>query len=274
MLAKTHRRFGLLGGIGAVAGFQALGVLDLADPADYESQIVAGMLLWTSWEFSLYPDFDMRGTTIARKYGPLGDHIATAVGDWAGAKFKATRTPADRNKRNPEHRTASHTLRFWCLPMTLGALVLAAFVSVALVLLWPGLGTLGDAAKWTGLFGFGVLLGNVMHLAGDAVTVSGVPVLAGIATIRGQYWYPIRLLPKAWCFQVGGEDDPEHEGEKKPFVAEKHLWAPILLLANIAGFALLFPTGIAVGVAGCLTLYFGYRFYRRLRFKARRAVRV
>jgi membrane-bound metal-dependent hydrolase YbcI (DUF457 family) len=178
--------------------------------------------------FSLLPDLDHPKATATKALGMPAHLLAHAL---CKAAVGATATGRDRGhiawqqvqKRDPYHRTLTHTLAAAVLVGTLGFLsVLAGAVFTGMVasfgvfLLWPlrkraiGPVVLAAAAAAVGavflldpwLMALAVGGGYVSHLAADACTAAGVPALWPLAVrttgangvVRKKRWWNVRLL--------------------------------------------------------------------------------
>lgn len=211
----------------ALSGFAAgLVVCDLASVHDLSivvpfAVVVAG--------YALAPDLDCEGSTATRLLGPLTRALSWLLEHVSKLAFRCTATRHDHRSAGT-HRHLTHTVAFAVL---VGA---AAHVSSGwspwAAAGWIGLGTLAAAAAagdWmllvfaaalavpiltfhtpvlavlVGLqpwIGIAVGLGCLIHCLGDAVTVSGVPLLWPIPVGR-QNWRAIHLLPDGLRLHTG-----------------------------------------------------------------------
>jgi membrane-bound metal-dependent hydrolase YbcI (DUF457 family) len=182
---------------------------------------------------------DHPSATAARSLGVLTKVIAIGMDRLALSVYHATRGPRDTAARESGHRLFTHTVPASVLAgATVGLLVLVypALVAVVAALL-AGLLALGfkragsvlatvtgfvtwwaltQHPGWSWLFPVAVTLGCVVHICGDAVTNSGVPILWPVDR-GGRRWAPVRTPV---TFNAGG---PE----------EQMVVAPLLLLAVV-----------------------------------------
>lgn len=200
-------------------------------------QVAVGTVLCVGG--SLLPDIDMSGAvikdrggaTIARTFGRIGLVVAEVVEKTSLAVYTATRTRLDEPRENG-HRTLTHTPVFnlalgagvwglcawlgrWAVGVILLLLTLAAVRAVAPTRwrhktwwqLWSLTAVItGSAAVAVTLppagyplLGLAVGAGCLVHLAGDWLTVHGVPLYWPL-TVRGKRWWMSRLYPiKAGC---------------------------------------------------------------------------
>src|SRR5699024_2541199 len=81
----------------------------------------------------------------------------------------------------------------------LAALVAAAAAALPLAASSNPLSALSDMQPWVGL---AVGVGCLVHLAGDGITVSGIPALWPIP-IGGKTWHDLHLLPRGFRLHTG-----------------------------------------------------------------------
>ncbi|MBW8737956.1 MAG: metal-dependent hydrolase [Streptomyces turgidiscabies] len=176
---------------------------------------------------ALAPDLDHKAATISRAFGPLSRGLCEIVDKLSYAVYKATKKQGDP-RRSGGHRTLTHTW-LWAVLIGAGASAVAItggrwgvlallFVHIVLAiegLLWRATrGSSADILVWllaatsawilAGVLdkpGNGIVLGALVHDIGDALTVSGCPVLWPIPIGRKR-WYPIGP-PKALRFRAG-----------------------------------------------------------------------
>lgn len=180
---------------------------------------------------ALLPDIDHPHARASRLLGWLTGALCRMVRAMSAGVYRFTCTPADPDVCG-KHRGLTHTLVF---AGAVGALctlvcnawpvygVVALFTLVVVLaedaipgtwvapsaftgaLVWfaatpdPAAAVVG-VAPWLGAT---VALGCVVHLLGDAVTESGVPMLAPLVKIDGQRWFRVGP-PKVLRFPAGG----------------------------------------------------------------------
>jgi membrane-bound metal-dependent hydrolase YbcI (DUF457 family) len=225
MMGRQHALTGVLAGVGFAAAVPAA-------PTP-----IRALLVVVTGGAALLPDLDHPSATAARSLGVLTKVIAIGMDRLALSVYHATRGPRDTAARESGHRLFTHTLPACVLAGgVVGLLVLVYPVLVALVAaLLAGLLALGfkraggvlaigaglvtwwaltQHPGWSWLFPAAVTLGCAVHIMGDMVTNSGVPVLWPIER-AGKRWAPVRTPV---TFNAGG---PE----------EQLVVAPLLLLA-------------------------------------------
>ena len=177
---------------------------------------------------ALLPDLDHQSSTVAHTAGPVSQLACRLVARGCARAHAATRTYLDRPDRDG-HRTLTHTAIIGLAAGLLAGLVCwlaggwgTAVVVYAVVALgvrggvrrrvrgeWGAIGigvlaaaiagpTIG-AAWWLGL---AVAVGWLAHLAGDALTNSGCPILWPLK-ICGRRWYPVGS-PRVIRMRTGG----------------------------------------------------------------------
>lgn len=169
--------------------------------------------------FALLPDLDHPSAYASKA---LGSPVHKAVHSLCKLVMNASATGRDRsyiryqqaNRRDPYHRTLTHTL---VASVALGILAYGlaytfpfgagAVAAFGVLLLWPlyrktiGMVALGAAASAVGavmllnpwLVGVAVTGGYLSHVVADGCTVAGVPALWPLK-IKGKRWWNIRLL--------------------------------------------------------------------------------
>jgi membrane-bound metal-dependent hydrolase YbcI (DUF457 family) len=179
---------------------------------------------------ALLPDCDHPSSSVAFTFGPVSRWACRRIGRACAVLHARTRTPLDVRDLDG-HRTLTHTV-LWALVTglvaalagRLGGLVAAAVVvfattGLAVRALWPrrkrgdfgatlagavaaaALLTFGPAGGWWWL-GLPVAFGCLAHVAGDALTNTGVPALFPLR-LRGRRWLRLRA-PRALRFGTGG----------------------------------------------------------------------
>lgn len=237
MMAKGHALMGAviwMGGCAVAAQFRDGNLPSLA-------LVAIGTPVCAGW--AIVPDIDHPNSTISRSMGPISQGVAALTAGGSRLIHEATRTRWDRIDRDG-HRTVTHTLLaavmfglvvglagwlggpwvaallvFW--PANLGisatlksrrrrewwfgrtvrlkkSIVDAAVLAAGALLLTPG------SAWWLGVAAGG---GAVVHLCGDMMTDSAVPVLWPIVLRdragRPMRWRPVGV-PRRWRFPAGG----------------------------------------------------------------------
>ena len=250
MLGVNHATSGAVLGL-AVAGYapQVLGVVPTAGTVVTFAAVCAGA--------ALLPDLDHPSSTATRHFTVASFLASTVVRPLSGLVYRLTRARRDTGKGT--HRGLTHTVlgavalgtavnlasAQWGTPVLIGtlfvcialaikgldaivpgppSLVVAAGLTFAVEQYLPG-GTAGTA----GWLGTAVMLGMVVHSAGDAVTESGAPLLWPL-TIRQRRWYPVGS-PRPLRFRTGGR-------------VEAWVVAPALVVATFV-LAMLVVPGVA-----------------------------
>jgi membrane-bound metal-dependent hydrolase YbcI (DUF457 family) len=223
MMGRQHAMTGVLAGV-------VLGQVAPAVPGPIQALVVV-----VTGGASLLPDLDHPQATAARSLGLVTRLLAIGMDRLAMTIYHATRGPRDTQDRRSGHRAFTHTLP---------ACALAGGLSWLLMLVWPlifavvaallggllalglkqaggwlaiatGVGaavTLFQYPGWSWLFPVAVTVGCVVHVMGDWLTNSGVP-LAWPLQINGRRWGAVRSpIP----FDAGGAE-------------ERMLVAPVLL---------------------------------------------
>lgn len=183
---------------------------------------------------ALLPDWDHPKATVARSLGPLSLFIALGLEGLSAWAYLRTRTRRDQPNRHP-HRTLTHTGAAALVAGALSALLVALggavvvfvllFVLLGLAMrgllgrLWRRSGwipttavtvivagytvsTLNTHTPTAGIWiGIAVTVGMLAHLAGDAITDSGVPI-AWPFVIAGRRWWRLQL-PDPWRLATG-----------------------------------------------------------------------
>jgi membrane-bound metal-dependent hydrolase YbcI (DUF457 family) len=177
--------------------------------------------------YALAPDLDCGSATASRLLGPVTGLVSTGLRAASRTLYAATKGPRDENWSG-EHRHLSHTVLFalaaggltalatalggsWATLAVLlfGVLLAQAALGdwIALVAAGGGLvlalhgftAALDDTRPWLWI---AVTLGCVTHVAGDGLTLAGVPALAPIP-IRGEVWFELGS-PRVLRFRTGG----------------------------------------------------------------------
>lgn len=222
MMGPTHAASGLAAGaVGAIA----LGVTEPAAVASL-SVLTAGA--------ALLPDMDHPSATLARTFGPVSKAVSLATNATASAAATLVSVPADRRDgRVGGHRTLTHTVvgvaaaAAWGWFASLGGrwgVLALVFIMVSLAMAglitaqtrkWGALGSLAVAAAVTAgiaaaapqaltpwMLAVFMGLGVVVHIAGDGVTVQGIPALFPLK-IGGRFWKRVHLVPSFLRFTAG-----------------------------------------------------------------------
>lgn len=210
MLGKSHAICGLLAGVG----------LDALIPT--APLPVKGLVVLSAGGAALLNDLDHPAATAARSLGIVTKVIAIGVDQASLALYYATATAGDPPDRKSGHRLATHTVPFCILAGGLIAVLgLVSPIAVAVVVaLLAGLLAQGIKVAGTGLFfttlavscwvltqepgwswlvSLAVTVGCLVHLAGDWVTNSGLPVLWPLVS-QGKRW---RLVHAPVTFAAG-----------------------------------------------------------------------
>jgi hypothetical protein len=206
-MGRSHALSGLVAGL---AVGPAVGLTTLPEMAPF-AVTVAG--------YSLFPDLDCKGATASRVLGPITGLLSRLLTTTSAALYQVTKGPRDEKGRGT-HRHLTHCGLFAILlglvaaaTSTLSPWVVVGWLAFGLLLAqaaggdWVlggggaavagprGLGAAPVAvlAPMQGWVGLAVGLGCLCHIAGDAVTRSGVPILFPLP-IAGETWYEVRLL--------------------------------------------------------------------------------
>ncbi len=134
---------------------------------------------------ALAPDIDHHGSTATRALGPVASVLSWIARKVSLGVYTLTATSTDTPQAGGEHRGLTHT---------------AAAALAAGAALWVLLSSLGvDQAL---PYAVALAVGIIVHILGDALTVSGVPILWPIK-YRGERWYGF-ALPKPLAIKGGG----------------------------------------------------------------------
>ncbi|ACU39408.1 metal-dependent hydrolase [Actinosynnema mirum] len=217
MMGRTHALTGLCAGL-------ALAPLTATTTAQ------AVVLALVTAGFALVPDLDHPGARASRLLGPVTGLLSQALRAGSRWLYARTRGPRDERHRG-EHRHATHTLVFavlvgigvgagsaaWGTPFVVGTVLLGIALAgdalgdwvlplagIAGIALWGTSGgdLPGDLAGIGWPLGIAAGTGCLVHCLGDALTLSGCPVLWPIP-IAGETWYEIRP-PRPLRFRTGG----------------------------------------------------------------------
>jgi membrane-bound metal-dependent hydrolase YbcI (DUF457 family) len=168
MMARGH----FLSGI--TAGLLSSPVAVVLAPAGMESPARA---LALSAAFSalvgvgaLWPDIDHKPAVISKIIPGISQLACWIMRHLSMIVYEATRTEKDR--KGGCHRTLTHTLPF---------VVLSGAGLAAILLATP-------AHAWAAFVGVALGLGTLVHILGDAMTLSGVPVRWPLLDSKGRRW--------------------------------------------------------------------------------------
>jgi membrane-bound metal-dependent hydrolase YbcI (DUF457 family) len=202
MMGRQHASSALLAGVGLAA---------CVPSAPWP---IRGLVVIVCGGAGLLPDLDTPAGTAARSLGLVTRWLARAVDAASLLIYHATRSPADVSDRRSGHRTATHTVPACLLagatvgllgllhPVAgavccalLGGLLACGYrkaggllaVSTGLVAWW----TLTSYSGWSWLVPLAVTLGCLVHVGGDWLTNSGVPLLWPIRS-QGKRWRLVR----------------------------------------------------------------------------------
>jgi membrane-bound metal-dependent hydrolase YbcI (DUF457 family) len=241
MMGRSHALCGLTAGAAASA--------TLGDLAPWTVRI---LLVPVMGGAALLPDIDHPSSRVARSLGLVTKGIALAVAAGSLAVYHATRTDADHAARKSGHRTLTHTVPGALVfgVMTLIAVMVhpaagAGVMALLIGLLAQGFRSIGTGFSlagallswvtlthdpgWWWVWPLAVTLGSLVHVAGDWVTNSGVPL-----------WWPLLRDGRRWSLVHA----PVTFSTGTPTEAE--LVTPFL----VAGFAV--AAGFATGVVPLL----------------------
>lgn len=119
---------------------------------------------------ALWPDIDHKPAVISKIVPGVSQLVCWIMRHLSMVVYEATRT--ERDRKGGCHRTFTHTLPFVLL--TGGGLA-------AVLLATP-------AADWAAFVGVAIGLGTLVHILGDAMTLSGVPVRWPLLDKKGRRW--------------------------------------------------------------------------------------
>lgn len=218
MMGRSHALSGVAAGL-ATAPLLGLHTPLVAAPF---AVVVAG--------YALVPDLDCHGATASRLLGPLTGALSWVL-SWCSVRlYQATRGHCDEGgTSHGGHRHMTHCLLFALLTAALAAST--SLLSTWVVAGWALFGVLAAAsalgdwllavaaagtalpllqqtsplalmAEMQGWIGLAVGLGCVVHQLGDAITVTGVPLLFPLS-IRGETWQELHLLPRGFRLHTG-----------------------------------------------------------------------
>lgn len=131
---------------------------------------------------ALWPDIDHKPAFISRCLWIVSRFVCWVMRHLSMAVYEATRT--DQDRRGGCHRTFTHTLPFVVLTGG-GSYVLLGLTA---------------AHAWAAFVGFALGLGTLVHILGDAMTLSGVPIYWPLLDHHGRRWSTHGLR---W-FRAGG----------------------------------------------------------------------
>lgn len=208
---------------GLVAGATAAALFDTAPLA------VRVALIPVMGGSALLPDIDTAQSRVARSLGPVSWLMSLAVSTFAVYVYHLTRTRADSPRDNNGHRRISHTLpgcllfgAFVWLAMLIHPIAGAVTLALLVGLLSQGFRSLGFGLtalgmgiawiavsrypEWTWLWPVAVAAGCWVHVCGDVLTNSGVPLLWPLVK-GGKRWATIRT-PLTFSTGEGFERGP------------------------------------------------------------------
>jgi membrane-bound metal-dependent hydrolase YbcI (DUF457 family) len=238
-MGRSHALSGAVGWVAATTTCTELarhvdGLHRLPTPGLYTIAVGAVVSAGTA----LLPDIDHKPATAANVLGPITRWIARLVGRFGAWAHRVTRTRYDGRDLDG-HRTISHTGLFAVLAgLAVAAICAAGPIAVAAVLFLAAAGALrallparvrplhllaalgiagvttvigltaGDRWMWLAV---PATFGVAAHLAGDAITVEGCPLLWPIR-IRGRRWYPFGRFHGP---RIRTGDSKDHRGERR-----------------------------------------------------------
>lgn len=213
-MGKSHATCGLISGVGLAA---------VVPSAPWP---IRALIVVTAGGASLLPDLDHPSATAARSLGVVTKVIAHAVDHASLTLYYATALPGDSPNRESGHRLGTHTVPFCLLAGGLVALLglvspIAVALAVALLagLLAHGIKVAGGGLfclaglvswwvfshdpGWSWLVSLAVTIGCLVHLWGDWLTVSGLPLLWPLQS-QGKRW---RLVHAPATFTAGSPEE-------------------------------------------------------------------
>jgi len=119
---------------------------------------------------ALWPDIDHKPAVISKIIPGVSQLTCWIMRHASMVIYEATRTNKDRV--GGCHRTFTHTLPF---------VVLTGAGLAAILLATP-------AAPWAAFVGVALALGTLVHILGDAMTLSGVPIRWPLLDRKGRRW--------------------------------------------------------------------------------------
>lgn len=173
MEGRSHLLVGLTAGVVLDSYFHLSGPpLIMAHTVSLDLLVNKAVYYFAVGFGALLPDIDNARSTLGRKLGPVSKGIQHTVG----------------------HRTLFHSL----LGLALGSLLaLGAERVVAYLLLQHGFSLPANIVDSSHLVFIGVFFGCVMHIAADALTLDGVPLLW---PHRQRFGFP---PDRSWRFRTG-----------------------------------------------------------------------
>jgi membrane-bound metal-dependent hydrolase YbcI (DUF457 family) len=178
---------------------------------------------------SLVPDLDQPGSKLSRSLGPITWGLAWVIAWLSRVSYHATKTTRDKPSPGNGHRTLTHT-GTWC--------VLLGLVTFLAVLATP-------ASAWALWAGSAVLVGNLAHIWGDALTLHGVPFWWPLSR-GGKRWACVGLVPHSFRFRAGGHKVKNRIQERSRFA-----WI------NIGEGIVTLGLTVLVGLTAALTVWAG-----------------
>lgn len=142
---------------------------------------------------SLAPDLDHPNARAVRALGLPGKVLSLGVVSFSQAVFRRVRGPGDRGDGG--HRYLTHSL----VSVPPVGLLVAGLVAVSRMVFG---GVVWNVLPGPWEWGAAFALGWLTHIAGDAVTKGGCPLLWP-AMISGRRWHRVRL-PGWMAFRTGG----------------------------------------------------------------------
>lgn len=183
MMAKGHFISGVAAGLLTSPLAVELAPVGIGGPARVLA--LAGVWSFVSGVGALWPDIDHKPAVISKLLWITG--IGWLMRVASRFTYQATRT--ERDKPTGCHRTLTHTIPFVALT---GAGV------GALLLISP------STAPWAWFFGVALAIGTLMHIFGDALTLTGVPLYWPLLDHHGRRW-GTRGVPRWMRFRAGGK---------------------------------------------------------------------
>lgn len=221
---------------------------------------VRGLAVIVCGGAGLLPDLDHPRATAARSLGLLTKLVAIGVDRIAVAVYHATRAEGDSATRTGGHRTLTHTVPWSLLTGTFAGLLcvaspVAGVVACALLggLLSLGLRVAGvtlaagsgavawwvltEHSGWWPVVPVAVTVGCLVHIAADAVTVSGVPAMWPLAS-KGERW---RMVTLPVTFTAG-------DHVETALVAPALILAVAVSVASVTGLLPVLASAVAVAL--------------------------
>jgi membrane-bound metal-dependent hydrolase YbcI (DUF457 family) len=168
MMARGHFLSGVTAGLLSSPVAVVLAPAGMASPA--RALALSAVFSAAVGVGALWPDIDHKPAVISKIVPGVSQLVCWIMRHLSMIVYEATRTEKDRG--GGCHRTFTHTLPF----------VLVTGGGLAAVLLTT------PARDWAAFGGVAIGLGTLVHILGDAMTLSGVPVRWPLLDKKGRRW--------------------------------------------------------------------------------------